>query len=588
MNTTPQDGMEPKKKPPAHWRPPVNNADLQTIFHRASMFQNGALAKTVMNDYEALEKLADLTGDDVQNLIIFSPERLLLQETVIAVDSRVRIRDDRRSVDAYGVNFRDAFNLIYEEYVGPKRAEIESKLGDLLSDIEQRVDSDLDYLFSLKDATKKEQFLYGLLFTGDNGGYETTDFQRAERARSQALYNYHKKLQGVEGISPDDFRAVLKRLVVAKAYNQTARDAVLRPLKGCIKDAIKDEQVAALPRYATQEAFVYAVHGTPAVGKSTMRPRIRSAVETQGSPWHTWTVLNADVWRAILLERETLNEHEDYWGPLTDNELSLMWNRMRDLLKRPYPEQPNILVDHFYPNIDEMLAFSKRSNHYHMSFLIADPDQVVARSYERGKKRGRYIPLESLLLNLRVVHADFKQFLHTATSEKVKIEFIDNSTSKGEEPHTFAYADMEKEEINVYDVAGLLLIDRMRSVNVGATSRDEVFSKEALDPENNLGVLETLADNLTINFVDDEGYIYAQYSRKNGLWICDEDEYARRLQDPYYQAALGMLEARAENTPAGVKRLCPADKLVPVSEGMVGQAEQHTRLRDYSEIELAA
>ncbi|MCD8520308.1 MAG: ATP-binding protein [Alphaproteobacteria bacterium] len=555
---------------PKHWAPPVNFETFQKVFHKASLFQRTALRPYRDNDFAGLEKLSDITGDTVQDLAIFSPQRLLLQETIIACDSRLYIEDDNHDVEAYGENFREIFEIIYERYVKPEAARLFADLDEKFAAVERDVTRDVA---DLLDSENPDLWLYSALMAGgDNGGYEETAFQREQRRKVGSLDTYYRRLvrKGVDKTrSPQEFKDLLIRLVTARTYDLTARDYLLHEIKGCIKEAIADNEVTALERINAKDALLHIIHGPPSAGKTTLRPRIMQAARNQGISWASVMVLNADVWREFLLEGKDLGEDADYWGPLTDNELSIMWDRMDILLRRKWHIQPHIAVDHFYPDRSELATYPNRTDHFHTSLLLAHPDQIIQRSYNRGQIEGRYITVPELLYHMRETYKAYGPYFRSAAGENVRIEIVDNAVPLGMEPKTVAFGDMSKDELNVFDVAGILLIDRYRQVNPAATKPSELFDMNTRDLANNLGFLDELADNLTLKFADGHMVIYAVYSKQKGLTIYDGDFFESRKQDPYYRAAFDRLTELAQKG-RGVHCAENNQKLAVATAGMIG------------------
>lgn len=557
-----------------HWAPPVDMTVFQNIFHKASLFKQDALRPAALNDFKGLEELADLTGENIQDLAIFSPARLLLQETIIACDSRLNIEDDHHDIEAYADNFREIFEIIYKRYVQPKAPAIEAALEAQFALVEKDVKADVAQL--LASSNPELQLLSWLSASHENGGYEETAFQRGNQAKAGGMDHYYRLLRKKkihEQRSPAEFAALLERLVVARVYDLKARDTLLGEIKTCIKEAIADQEVSALSRVKTKDAMLHIIHGPPAVGKTTLRPRIMQAAKNQGISWANVMVLNADVWREYLLDGTETGAHADYWGPLTDNELSVLWNRMDVLLRRKWWVQPHIMVDHFYPDRSELYTYPDRTNHFHVSLAMAHPDQIVARSFERGRTEGRYITIPGLLFGLSETYKAFGPYFRTAAGENVRIEIIDNAVPKFLEPKTIAFGDLSKNEINIFDVAGILLIDRYRQVNLDATAPDQLFDAKTRDLANNMGLLnELLAANITLKFVDAHRMIYAAYSKKDGLVIYDQNYYNARLLDPYHMAAFDVLRTLAEKG-KGV-HIAAGQKIAAATAGMIGTPGQ--------------
>jgi hypothetical protein len=560
----------------------VDFATFQGLFHKASLFQRDALRAIPGNDFAGIEALAGMTGDNVQDLAIFSPARLLLQETIIACDSRLFIEDDNRDVEAYADNFREIFEIVYNRYVQPQGPRLCAELEGLYADTEKDVTRDVETLLTAEN--RDLQLMSWLSGSYENGGYEETAYQREQRRKAHSLDRYYRVLvkNGLDRtLSPEAFKAKLVRLVVARVYDLKARDYLLHEIKGCIKEAIADGEVRALDRVPAKDALLHTVHGPPASGKSTLRPRVRLAAEQQGISWANVMVLNADVWREFLLEGKSLGRDADYWGPLTDNELSIMWERMSVLLTRKWHIQPHIMVDHFYPDRAELATYPDRTKHFHVSLLLVHPDQIVERSYTRGQTEGRYITVPELLFHLSATYKAYGPYFRSAAGENVRIEIADNAVPLGHEPKTIAFGDMARDELNIFDVAGILLIDRYRQVNTAATNPRELFDKNTRDLANNYGLLDQLADTLTLKFADHHMVIYAVYSKKSGLTIYDRNFFEARRHDPYYRAAFDRLAELAAKG-KGVHYATNAQKLAVATAGMIGAPAQDSFARTLS------
>ena len=228
------------------------------------------------------------------------------------------------------------------------------------------------------------------------------------------------------------------------------------------------------------------VKGASASGKSTMRSFQRELAGKIGVPWEDFALISPDYWRKFLLDYGSLGEDYKYAASLTGHELSVIDLKLdRHMARKAEGGQTtHMLIDRFrfdsfsaerdHPADSSLLTrFGKT---IYLFFMVTPPEATVERAWTRGLETGRFKAVDDLLYhNIEAFTGMSQLFFQWALSKgkDVHFEFLDNSVPKGQRPRTIASG--WNGAMNVYDVGGLLNIERFQRIDIAAKGPDGLY-----------------------------------------------------------------------------------------------------------------
>jgi len=317
-------------------------------------------------------------------------------------------------------------------------------------------------------------------------------------------------------VGGEDLLVRLALIGVSNAQGSGVLGQAIDPLfrKGCMAQGY-----TVLP--AQSEPVILNVKGASASGKSTIRSHQRALVERTGVKWEEFAVISPDYWRKYLLDYDSLGEDYKYAGSLTGQELWQIDQKLDRYMSRKAEEglMSHLLIDRFrfdsFSIEDNGLASSKLLTRFgktiYLFFMITPPEATVERAWIRGNNTGRYKPVDDLLYHNVEAYTGMPLLFLSWVSSKdknVHFEFLDNSVALGETPRTIASG--WNSSMRVYDLDGLLNIEKFRKIHVDANEAEAVYRSDA--EKDNWGFLKDCCKQLEqIEFRDPEsGEIYAR------------------------------------------------------------------------------
>ena len=277
------------------------------------------------------------------------------------------------------------------------------------------------------------------------------------------------------------------------------------------------------------EPFIMNVKGASASGKSTMRSFQRELAGKLGVPWEDFALISPDYWRKFLLDYGSLGEDYKYAAALTGHELAIIDLKLDRHMARKAEggRMTHLLIDRFRfdsfsPQKDrpaDSTLLTRFGRTIYLFFVVTPPEATVERAWIRGLETGRFKAVDDLLHhNVEAFTGMPQLFFFWALSKgrDVHFEFLDNSVPKGERPRTIASG--WNGEMNVYDVQGMLDVERFRKINVKAAGPEGVYEEGSQGMAENLGFLSQCVKRLeAVRFVDpDGGTCYGVVER--GVW----------------------------------------------------------------------
>ena len=494
-------------------------------------------------------ELAEFSGLDPKDTVTFRADRLIVHELLIRVTADLSVPDGPE-YEELGINMRGMTARIFEEHVRPRLADLKAEHDRLVGRARAFIEAELQRLDtrevsapSVPPAAKGG--LLAKLFGGerkkapskvppnDGAALEAATARWAEirdpleAACADALVTVTRAVVRTHGRLPFDKTMIvdLATSFFVNGYGSVQLGNALDPI---IETASRAENYRYLP--AQTEPFVMNVKGASAAGKSTIRPHQRALAKKLGVPWEDFALISPDYWRKYLLDYGSLGDDYKYGAMLTGHELEIIDHKLDRYMaeKAERGTMPHLLIDRFRfdsfktgANQDFGSNLLTRFGHtVFMFFMVTPPPSTVERAWKRGQTTGRYKAVDDLLYhNIEAYTGMPALFFSWAMSDKkVHYEFLDNDVPKGERPRTIASG--WNRVMNVYDVDGLLNIERFNRINVRASDAEEVYTEGTDAPAVKLEFLRQCIERLdAVRFINPRtGDLYGLIVKGSGAW----------------------------------------------------------------------
>jgi len=562
------------------WNPGLESELPREYLPLATVFRAENVSTSQAKAYE----LRDYCGLPAHQLVAFRPERLIVHELLIRVNSSIAVPDGPDYEDL-GRNFRRIAATILDKHIAPHRAQLtelfERTRSAALAIVAQELEASLarrvapasnrpsrspwTFWFAnpkqLPAAESAEERERRILAEWSRKAKATDD--RLAAACFHALNRMATAIMAQRGRLLVE-KGLLAELAVTLVCNDYGSEVIGEAIDPLIQEAVVREGFEPLP--AQETPVVMNVKGAPASGKSTMRPLQRMLAKKLGFPWEEFALISPDIWRKFLLDYGSLGDAYKYAGTMTGHEVEIVDKKLDRHManKASRGEVSHLLIDRFRfdsfvpapEGYESTRLLTRLGDLVYMFFMITPPEMTVERAWTRGLQVGRYKAVDDLLAHNVEGYSGMPELFFTWALDprrRVHYEFLDNSVAEGRPPRTVAFG--WNHELTVLDVKSMLDIERFRKINIGARGPEEVYVGHDLAPERNVDFLKRCARLIpVINFADyATGQIYARLEQGKWTWR-DEGVFARMLDDP---------DARTGLTAVAAERYDPAATTVP-------------------------
>ena len=585
--------------PEGPWNPGLHSQIPAELLPLATIYRT----ENVYTTLHEVRELADLTGLDMEDLVTFRPQRLVVHELLVRVTADFSVEDGRKTEDL-GINFRRIAEAILTRHIMPHMPQITTAYQTLRTQLCTVIRSELDKalksnathlsqqragwwsrLFGSaatktplppEDDTQSREML--TIYHWESQSQTTADpLQRAacqSLARvAGAMHARHGRLWGN--------RELITDMAANLACNEYGSEEIGRLIEPHMQQAAQTERFRLLPVQANP--LVMNTKGASAAGKSTLRPLQRTLAARIGVRWDDFAMISPDIFRKFLLDYDALGSAYKYAGSFTGQELQIVDQKLDRYMARKAARgaMSHLLIDRFRfdtfapaSDVAGSNLLTRFGSLVYLFFVITPPHATVDRAWTRGLEVGRYKAVDDLLAHNIEAYSGIPEVFFTwalSGDKKVHYEFLDNSGVLGEQPRTIAFG--WNGEINVLDVKGLLDVERYRKIDVNARSADAVYPGIAdMAPERNTTFLAQCAQRLpVVNFVDAaSGRIYLRLEAGKLAW-CDPLVLTAAVADPQTRAGINAVapHALAGNTPA-------AQQAPPNFQELLNQEYTHT------------
>ncbi len=502
-------------------------------------------------DYRQARELADFCGLNVNELVAFRVERLVIHELLVRVTSDLTVPDGPNYEDL-GISLRTMVSTLYQRHALPEMPGIQQAFDREKLLVRQFAENEIQtQLFAGAAQTATAEPTWFNKLTGGlfHAGPTATPAQAMEPAEEKALAHWNARIKEetsplhVAGLAAlvkvvGSMMAVRGRVMnrpglltdiaTNMACNNTGSALVTQLIEPVFYKGVAEENYRLLP--AQQKPFVMNVKGASASGKSTIRPQQRQLADKLGILWEDFALISPDYWRKYLLDYNSLGDDYKYAAMLTGQELEIVDKKLDQYMaaKAANGSVTHLLIDRFRFdsfNVDngghsrDSKLLSRFGDRIYLYFMITPPAETVVRAWQRGQTTGRYKAVDDLLYhNVEAYTGMPDLFLSWVLSDdkQVHFEFLDNSVAKGTLPKTAAFG--WNNSMTILDVSLMCAIESYKKVNVDARAADGVLP--ACDNADNSDFLKRCLNTFrTVNFVDaDSGDVYALIQNGRLQW----------------------------------------------------------------------
>lgn len=511
------------------WNPGLKSSIPARLLPFSTMFR----PEHVETSFDEAHELADFSGLRPRETVAFRAERLIIHELLVRVSADLSVPDGP-DYEELGLNMRGMTARIFDQHVTPKLDQLKSEHAQLVGRARDFMTSELDALDQRLDPEPGRQPAMRGFLARFFGGKDKTNRRSAaaerhsetplqaaeirwsrmqdpfEKACADALRSATNAVLRTLGRLPADKTAVI-RLAVNLFINDYGSIKLGKALDTIIEEAAKVESYRFLPAQA--KPVMMNVKGASASGKSTIRMHQRALAKQLGVPWEDFALVSPDYWRKYLLEYGSLGADSKYGAMLTGHELEIIDKKLDRYMaeKANLGTMPHLLIDRF--RFDSFRADDERElggnlltrfgHTVFMFFMVTPPEATVERAWGRGLTTGRFKAVDDLLAHNIEAYTGMPAlfFAWALSDKKVHVEFLDNSVPKGERPRTIATGWNRR--ITVFDIQGMLDIERFKKVDIHASSPDQIFGEASQADDANLAFLKQCCERLDqVTFTD--------------------------------------------------------------------------------------
>ena len=587
--------ISPAAMPEGPWNPGLQSQIPAALLPLATIYR----PEHVFTTLQQARELADLTGLEMDELVAFRPERLVVHELLARVTADFTVEDGQKTEDL-GINFRRMTEIILTRHIAPHMPEIVATYDALRTRLFTTVSAELERgMQQNPPVAVKPTGWWSRLFSSSHrvaappvDDTESRDVEAirrweahaedagdaVQRAACAALVRVASAMHTRHGRVWGD-RELVAKVATDLACNDYGSEEIGHSIEPYIAHAAQTEGFRLLPVQA--QPVVMNTKGASAAGKSTLRPLQHTLATRIGVKWTDFALISPDIFRKFLLDYATLGDAYKYAGSLTGNELQVVDQKLDRYMSRKAARgaMSHLLIDRFRfdtfapaSDIAGSNLLTRFGNLVYLFFLITPPHATVERAWTRGLEVGRYKAVDDLLAHNIEAFTGIPEVFFTwalSADKKVHYEFLDNSIALGEQPRTIAFG--WNGEMNVLDIKGLLDIERYRKINVGARNPQDVYARAAeMAPAKNVRFLVDCVRRLpVVNLADAaSGRIYLRLERGKPAWI-DPEALTQALLNPENRAGIEAVAPQVINNgvpPASARTL----------QDMIGTERIHT------------
>lgn len=416
------------------------------------------------NVHELAELYQATKKPNLTDLVSFRPERVLLQQTIAAVITRVQLTP-KSEAEASSLEHDQLLQRTIKqihEHILSQEAETRDKIQELY--------------------TKREEIEQILAAQLNGESVHSTDeslFTACNAALAQAR-------SSIQNYNPGEH---VSDYTTEKAILALATDIVYRAYSNQIMQAFVNTQIDRLASTQTIRLFeppastereLFMLAGGQASGKGGACALLRHSAEHKGISWVNISKGGADNFKKLLEPPDIIPELSDQ---LTGNEASYInWNLTKNRLISEANESraPHIYSEQVIVSDDMIDVALINGGSAKIIMVSTKVEDAIQRAYARGEATGRFIPTQILLSAHRNSALNLPERIQHAAEKDVTITFFDNNVPKDTQPALIAEIDCLEKIIIIHDKSKFEEFIKKIAINIAATNETEVYHQAKL------------------------------------------------------------------------------------------------------------
>jgi hypothetical protein len=420
--------------------------------------------ETTLLNLEQLKDLAQVTGKEVAKLQVYTPERILLQESAVQTVLRTQVTG--------------------AEGVAPQTKTILQAIpdADLLAFKTKMEDLGTATLAHMEQAVA----------TNDLSHLNETESKALAQVRGEIAAEMAKPGKSVI-LAPTE---TMEHLITVRAaqivYDTAARAEADQMVNQAIDLEVTQGKIKPLTMHPREDARVGLITGGQASGKGTNVSRVTEDMATaSGGESSDRMYVNGDAFKPLLGDSAVHDQSPSTYvkSQLLQNEANVIKGRIIDHVIGD-AQIPNIIIDQVFP---EPRLITMAGQGIHPAQLVVVGREIVSAiegSFKRGEKEQRYENTEGILTLHRNVSAQLPGIIADAMGKNVQLSLFDNN-GDASNPTLIMRGDMKTNSLEILDPVKAAEFFGKSRIQTNAQSPDQVFPEGS---QIDLSWLKTITD----------------------------------------------------------------------------------------------
>ncbi len=454
---------------------------------------------TTLYSFAQAADLVDISGKPIQDVQAYKPERMLLQEAIIATASEVQLRNDRA--------------LSYDDSI---KQTVDSVLATIPAENIQAYTQEMDAFY--RDTQTR------MLAAARQGTSLSSDDNKAFQQAEQELMASDVKRKTPAVFAPGESRdTTLARRATQIRYSEVGRTKAGEMVQQAIAQQFDEGKLAPITLHDRADARVYMINGGQASGKGYNASELEQEMGAASDLERTDRIyVNGDGFKPLLEGPEHAGKNKYVKSQLIQNEVGLLKGRIMSRLASA-EQIPNVLIDQVYPGPDTIQIGTSVRETMKIAVIAKDVDKAIDLSFKRGEESGRYEDSKSVLTAHRNVSVQLIERMIQNAGKNISIEIFDSNILE-KPPVVIMQSDVKAKSINVIDpIAASRYFDKAR-MNIDAERKEDLYIPP-LEP--NLGFLKSLSEaykDITVALPDQHGAPLATLTLENGKFVATSND----------------------------------------------------------------
>jgi hypothetical protein len=467
------------RKVPWHVKMPLLSEYLQNHESNTSDLRYSILKNAIREEHEIAEIASVVNPKHLSNIITFKPRRMAFHETIISIQTEVKLNDESELIQAT--------NQVYNKHIKDLFKKKDSKSGKSFEDkLYDKV---------IKEVSDKFDKVFDVFKNNRNEDVDLSYLKAIEEVHSEIGQNLSNNYRDESQISFQD--EITKKIVCDKFYNQLMAREVKNIVHTKIMDLLDKEELTfnnsenhniileKMSVHPSQDRQTFMMMGAPASGKSTlMAMTLVDARDKYGISYNDMVKINTDSYRHLVSNYDELGENKINYGTLNYDEAYHITKRIYARIKNKISnnEAPHLVIDSSFPTKEKFDLGTSNDGKLHIYGIDINPELGIERSYMRGHDTGRFIMTEQLLQSHQGISQYFHESLTLLKDRNFDYALFDNNTKfpiEFERGRTIDNNGIKELKIDVIDKIKSMVFRGKKNINTKASSVDELYKPES-------------------------------------------------------------------------------------------------------------